>query len=118
MKQISNSYWPDTCSPIKTSFNLINTIKNLNSNRPIVVHDLLGGHRAGEFYFEKLLAHINLFFLLATFCALYTMSEQIEIEGILNVYELARFYHIKRPGIWRHNVRTIFSFVKYNHLFL
>jgi hypothetical protein len=32
------------------------------------------------------------------------MSEQIEVEGTLNIYELAKVYHIKRPGIWRHNV--------------
>jgi len=44
------------------------------------------------------------FIFLATFCALYTMSEQIEVEGTLNIYELAKVYHIKRPGIWRHNV--------------
>ncbi|CAF2523110.1 unnamed protein product [Rotaria sp. Silwood2] len=85
VKLISCTYWPETCSPIKTSFNLINTIRNLKSNGPIVVHDLFGGHRAG------------------TFCALYTMNEQIEIEGKLNVYELAKFYYLKRPGIWRHH---------------
>jgi hypothetical protein len=33
------------------------------------------------------------------------MKEQIENEGILNVYELAKFYYIKRPGIWRDSVR-------------
>ncbi|CAF4982904.1 unnamed protein product, partial [Rotaria socialis] len=36
---------------------------NIKSNGPIVVHDLFGGHRA------------------ATFCALYTMTEQMELEG-------------------------------------
>jgi hypothetical protein len=50
-------------------------------------------------------SHIYLHILLATFCALYTMNEQMEIEGTLNIYELAKLYHIKRPGIWRHNVR-------------
>ena len=55
-------------------------------------------------YFENnyLFNHL---FVLATFCALYTMTEQIEVEGTLNIYELAKLYHIKRPGIWRHNVR-------------
>jgi len=33
------------------------------------------------------------------------MNEQMEVEGTLNIYELAKLYHIKRPGIWRHNVR-------------
>ncbi|CAF1466097.1 unnamed protein product [Rotaria magnacalcarata] len=83
VKLISCSYWPDTCSPVKVSFDIINKVRDLKTNRPIVVHDLFGGHRA------------------AIFCALYTMHEQIEIEGVLNVYELARIYHLKRPGIWR-----------------
>ncbi|CAF1307408.1 unnamed protein product [Adineta steineri] len=89
VKIVSSTYWPDACSPLKASFNLINTIRKLRMNTKssgsIVVHDLFGGHRA------------------ATFCALYTISEQIEIEGTLNIYELAKLYHIKRPGIWRHN---------------
>ncbi|CAF1595292.1 unnamed protein product [Adineta ricciae] len=89
VRQISNTYWPDSCSPIKTSFNLINLVKTLRTDNPIVVHDLFGGYRA------------------ATFCALHTMSNQIDNEGILNVYELAKLYHTKRPGIWRHNVRMI-----------
>ena len=39
------------------------------------------------------------------------MNEQIEVEGVINIYELAKLYHIKRPGIWRHNVseRTFHS---------
>ncbi|CAF4445626.1 unnamed protein product, partial [Adineta steineri] len=56
------------------------------------VHDLFGGYRA------------------ATFCALYTMKEQIENESTLNVYELAKLYHTKRPGIWRHNGDLLFLY--------
>lgn len=48
-------------------------------------------------------------FISATFCALYTMNEQIEMENLLNVYELARIYYLKRPGIWRDYVRLKFS---------
>ena len=51
VKIISISYWPETCSPIRTSFNLINIIKQLKSTSPIVVHDLFGGHRAGKMLF-------------------------------------------------------------------
>ncbi|UJR31355.1 hypothetical protein I4U23_018851 [Adineta vaga] len=96
VKIVSSTYWPDACSPLKASFNLINTIRklrmNIKSNSPIVVHDLFGGHRA------------------ATFCALYTITEQMEVEGILNIYELAKLYHIKRPGIWRHNGDLFFLY--------
>ncbi len=51
VKIVSSTYWPDACSPLKASFNLINTIRklrmNTKSNGSIVVHDLFGGHRAG-----------------------------------------------------------------------
>jgi len=62
--------------------------------------------------------YLSMFDILATFCALYTMKEQIENEGIVNVYELAKFYHNKRPGIWRHSVRKILFLMKYNRYFL
>ena len=52
VKIVSSTYWPDACSPLKASFNLINTIRKLRlsikSNSPLVVHDLFGGHRAGQ----------------------------------------------------------------------
>ncbi len=51
-----------------------------------------------------------MFVILATFCALYTMKEQIENEGILNVYELAKFYHKKQPGICRHKNDLLFLY--------
>jgi hypothetical protein len=51
------------------------------------------------------------FSFIATFCALYTMNEQIQTEGTLNIYELAKLYHTKRPGIWRHSVRINIRFV-------
>ncbi len=106
VKIIASSYWPDTCLPIKTSFNLIDTIRNLNSTRPIIVH----GHRAGKKRND--FVYLSMFVVLATFCALYTMKEQIENEGILNVYELAKFYHKKRPGIWRDNVKKNIIFLE------
>ena len=51
----------------------------------------------------------RVFFCLATFCALYTMSEQMEVEGLVNIYDLAKLYQIKRPGIWRHNVSRVLA---------
>ncbi len=65
VKQISSSYWPDTCSPIETSFNLIKTIRDINSTKPIVVHDMFGGYRAGRFSIKKNSSLIlNLIFLI------------------------------------------------------
>lgn len=113
-RMITACYWPDSCTPVKTSFELINKVKifrmqsvqttsnsnttstfnnfsSINANLPpIIVHDLYGGYRA------------------ATFCALYTFQDLIQLESSVNVYELAKMYHLKRPEIW--NNRVIFTF--------
>ncbi|CAF4090186.1 unnamed protein product, partial [Rotaria magnacalcarata] len=54
-------------------------------NSPIVVHDLFGGYQD------------------ATFCALYAIIERMKLEGRLNIYVLAKLYHLRRSGIWQHN---------------
>lgn len=114
-KMISACYWPDSCAPIKTTFDLINKVRmhraqsmpslamqasssSSSSPRtvnmpPIIVHDLLGGHRA------------------ATFCALYTFQDLIQLESSVNVYELAKMYHLKRPDIWNNRVSIFCIFV-------
>lgn len=91
---ISACYWPDGCTPVKSAFELVNKVRQLrtpatpsnttssNSMGPIIVHDLHGTYRA------------------ATFCCLYTMQDLINIEASVNVYELAKMYHLKRPGVW------------------
>jgi receptor-type tyrosine-protein phosphatase gamma len=119
-KMITACYWPDSCTPIKSTFELINKVKyyraqspvninlsnnmnsingigSLNSNGssplpPIIVHDLYGGYRA------------------ATFCALFTFQDLIQMENSLNVYELAKMYHLKRPEIWQNRVRYYLLF--------
>ena len=44
-KIISASYWPDSCAPTKSAFELVNKIRQLRSTTimslgPIIVHDL------------------------------------------------------------------------------
>ena len=98
---ISACYWPDSCAPIRTSFDLVNKVKairqltqppattsantattNQSCCSPLIVHDLCGGFRA------------------ATFCALFTLQDLVHMESSVNVYELAKMYHLKRPGVW------------------
>ena len=116
-RMITASYWPDSCTPIKSAYDLINKVKlfrlqmintninntmasnfaNYNSNlSPVIVHDLLGGHRA------------------ATFCALYTFQDLIQLENSCNVYEMAKMYHLKRPNIWvnRANIQILYEAVE------
>jgi receptor-type tyrosine-protein phosphatase gamma len=96
---ISASYWPDGCVSIKSAFELVNRVRQfrvtLNSSNsstgPIIVHDLHGGYRA------------------ATFCCLYTFQDLIQHEGSVNVYELSKMYHLKRPGIWSSSVSTFWT---------
>jgi hypothetical protein len=39
-----------------------------------------------------------------TFCSLMSMWHQLEFEGCVDVFQLARLYHYSRPGIWRSQV--------------
>ena len=108
---ISACYWPESCAPIKASFDLINKVRlyraqclaattmaptastSLNAP-PIIVHDLYGGSRA------------------ASFCALYTFQDLMLLENTVNVYEVAKMFHLKRPDLWNHQVNT---HLNYNH---
>jgi receptor-type tyrosine-protein phosphatase gamma len=94
---ICASYWPDGCVSIKSAFELINRVRQFRENvqntsttsaGPLIIHDIHGGYRA------------------ATFCCLYTFQDLIQLEGFVNVYELAKMYHLKRPGIWNSSVSS------------
>jgi hypothetical protein len=36
-----------------------------------------------------------------------SMWHQLEFEGCVDVFQLARLYHYSRPGIWRSQVYTV-----------
>lgn len=107
-RMVSTCYWPESCEPIKTSFDLINKVRiykaqslaagsivtrnSLMNAPPIIVHDLNGGHRAG------------------TFCALYSFQDLIQLENVVNVYEVAKMFHLKRPGIWQNQTNIMFLY--------
>jgi hypothetical protein len=126
------SYWPDSCTPVKTTFDLVRRVKasrspqqqqqqqqhhhihhNLTANfntingghnytnciPPVVVVDLYGGWRAG------------------CFCALYTLQDAVQLESSCNVYELAKLYHLKRPGIWAAKSNLLFLYEAVHFLF-
>ncbi|XP_049423124.1 receptor-type tyrosine-protein phosphatase zeta isoform X3 [Epinephelus fuscoguttatus] len=84
VRQYSASCWPNPDSPIRNSFDLVSTVRDhsRHSDSPTVVHDPLGGATSG------------------LFCALTTLSSQLEEEGAVDVYQVARMTNLMRPGVF------------------
>uniref|UniRef100_A0A8C5HB69 protein-tyrosine-phosphatase n=1 Tax=Gouania willdenowi TaxID=441366 RepID=A0A8C5HB69_GOUWI len=78
--------WPDPEAPVRNCFELINVLKKEAGTRdgPTVVHDELGALSA------------------ATLCALTTLSNQLQREGVVNVYHVVKMIHLMRPGVFTH----------------
>lgn len=92
IRQYSCSYWPESCSPVHTTFDLINAVQkhckqnSENSkymNGPIVVHDKCGGRQAG------------------TFCALTTLLDEMKEEKCVNIYKTVKIYSATRVGMFK-----------------
>ncbi|KAI3366938.1 hypothetical protein L3Q82_009579 [Scortum barcoo] len=67
VRQFSTACWPNPDSPIRNSFDLVNTVRehSRHSDRPAVVHD-----------------------------------PQLEEEGAVDVYQVARMTNLMRPGVF------------------
>ncbi|XP_034433716.1 receptor-type tyrosine-protein phosphatase zeta isoform X1 [Hippoglossus hippoglossus] len=84
VRQYSAPCWPNPDSPIRNSFDLVNAVRehSRHTDRPTVIHDPLGGATSG------------------LFCALSTLSSQLEEEGAVDVYQVARMTNLMRPGVF------------------
>ncbi|KAG7234701.1 hypothetical protein INR49_004107 [Caranx melampygus] len=84
VRQYSTPCWPNPDSPIRNIFDLVSTAREHSrlSDAPTVVHDPLGGATSG------------------LFCALTTLSSQLEEEGAVDVYQVARMTNLMRPGVF------------------
>uniref|UniRef100_A0A3Q3WF93 protein-tyrosine-phosphatase n=1 Tax=Mola mola TaxID=94237 RepID=A0A3Q3WF93_MOLML len=84
VRQYSTTCWPNPDSPIRNSFDLVNAVRehSRHSDAPTIVHDLLGGVTSG------------------LFCALTTLSSQLEEQGAVDVYQVARMTNLMRPGVF------------------
>ncbi|PVD24787.1 hypothetical protein C0Q70_15273 [Pomacea canaliculata] len=87
--------WPGQNSPPSCSiFGMIETAQEwqrANDIGPVIVMDMYGGVHAGRF------------------CALWTLREQLLMDKAVDIYQLAKLYHLKRPGIISSQVTTLDS---------
>ena len=93
---VHRTNWPQQCSPLSTVFDLVKLVDEEalrmtggSRENPVLVMDRNGGSQA------------------ASFCNLMSLWHQLEFEGCVDVFQLARLYNYSRPGVWRSQVRHL-----------
>ncbi|XP_066285092.1 receptor-type tyrosine-protein phosphatase zeta-like isoform X4 [Branchiostoma lanceolatum] len=86
--------WPAACTAISDVFHLINLVQDhaATNEGPITVHDVYGGVSA------------------ATFCGLTAIKHQLEDDGSMDIFQLAKTYHMMRPGVFSEKDQYLFLY--------
>ncbi|CAD7089970.1 unnamed protein product [Hermetia illucens] len=91
--------WPEMSNP-NSIYDFIVDVHERTSdyrNGPVIVVDRYGGAQA------------------CTFCAITSLSMEMEYDDTANIYTYAKLYHNKRPGVWTssEDIRQIYNILSY-----
>ncbi|XP_032295326.1 tyrosine-protein phosphatase 99A isoform X5 [Drosophila virilis] len=99
VKMLHCPSWPEMSNPNSIYDFIVDVHERCNDyrNGPIVVVDRYGGAQA------------------CTFCAISSLAIEMEYCNTANVYQYAKLYHNKRPGVWTssEDIRLIYNILSY-----
>ncbi|XP_034489100.1 tyrosine-protein phosphatase 99A isoform X2 [Drosophila innubila] len=99
VKMLHCPSWPEMSNPNSIYDFIVDVHERSNDyrNGPIVIVDRYGGAQA------------------CTFCAISSLAIEMEYCNTANVYQYAKLYHNKRPGVWTssEDIRLIYNILSY-----
>ncbi|XP_037707517.1 tyrosine-protein phosphatase 99A isoform X4 [Drosophila subpulchrella] len=99
VKMLHCPSWPEMSNPNSIYDFIVDVHKRCNDyrNGPIVIVDRYGGAQA------------------CTFCAISSLAIEMEYCSTANVYQYAKLYHNKRPGVWTssEDIRVIYNILSF-----